>query len=346
MKILVRGTNWIGDAVMSVPALRRLRRSFPEAEITLLTRDWAEGIFREADFLDRIITVGSGRSPVRSVIEQAAAARKYNFDVAVILPNSFESALASRLSRVRRVFGYATDGRRMLLSDSLDVPSWKASRHEIFYYLNLVEAVENAFGRSQAAETGSETLLPVSEKRQLAARKILKENGVDLSRPIVALAAGSKNSRAKRWGVLKYAELADRLLRERTVNVVLVGAPEEQIVSAEVRASAQEQLIDITGKTNLADAAAVLSVSDLLISNDMGLAHLAPAGGTPAIVIFGPTNEVTTGPFDERSAVMRVEVECSPCMLRDCPIDHRCMTRISVDSVLDKAKELLLSSQT
>lgn len=342
MKILVRGTNWIGDAVMSVPALRRLRTSFPEAEISLLTRGWAEGIFRDADFIDDIITIDSDKSRVASVIEQASAARKHSFDIAVLLPNSFESALAARLSGAERVFGYATDGRGILLTDKIGVPQWKNSRHEVFYYLNLVEAVEQAFGRASAGQIANAgPILPVSEERKASARTILANSGVDPSRPTVAIAAGSKNSRAKRWGVSKFAELADMLARRSNVNVILVGAPEEAAISADVRTAASGPLIDITGKTNLADAAAVLAVCDLLVSNDMGLAHLAPAGGTPAIVVFGPTNSVTTGPFDERSAVVRVDVECSPCMLRDCPIDHRCMTRISVETVYAKAAEYL-----
>lgn len=330
---------------MSVPALRRLRTSFPEAEITLLTRTWAEGIFRDADFLDGIITIDADKSRVASVLEQASAARKQNFDIAVLLPNSFESALAARLAGAGRVFGYATDGRGILLTDKIGVPEWKNSRHEVFYYLNLVEAVEHAFGRLPAGRIGDAgPILPVSDERKAAARTNMANCGVDISRPTVAIAAGSKNSRAKRWGVSKFGELADMLVRRSNVNVILVGASEEAVISAEVQVAANERLIDITGKTNLADAAAILAVSDLLISNDMGLAHLAPAGGTPAIVIFGPTNAVTTAPFDDRSAVIRVDVECSPCLLRDCPIDHRCMTRISVGSVYEKAAEYLLET--
>jgi heptosyltransferase-2 len=341
VKILVRGTNWIGDAVMSIPALRRLRASFPESYITLLTRSWAEGIFRDADFLDDIIAVSADKSRVASIVEQSRAVRKSKFDLAVVLPNSFESALAAKLSGAGRTFGYATDGRGFLLTDKIGVPEWKNSRHEIFYYLNLIEAVENAFGRNAEQPELAGPILPVSGERKSAALKLLSGFGVDPSRPTVALAAGSKNSRAKRWGVSKFGGLADLLVGNMNVNVILVGAPEEAEISAEVRAASRAPLIDITGKTNLADAAAILSVSDLLISNDMGLAHLAPAGGTPAIVIFGPTNSATTGPFDGRSSIMRVDVECSPCMLRDCPIDHRCMTRISVDSVFERAAEYL-----
>ena len=342
MNILVRGTNWIGDAVMSVPALRRLRRSFPNAKITLLTRDWAEGIFGDADFLDEIVTIRSGRSAVRSVIEQVSAIRSHKFDLAIVLPNSFESALGARLSRAGRVFGYATDGRGFLLTDRAAVPEWKNSRHEVFYYLNLVEAVERAYGIDPASDVPfNEPNLPVSEERKADARAILSQQGVDLSRPTVALAAGSKNSRAKRWDTAKFSELADALVSRAGANVILIGAPDEAETSLAVRAGSIQPLVDLTGKTGLGEAAAILAVSDLLVSNDMGLAHLAPAAGTPTIVIFGPTNPVTTGPLHENSSVVRVDVECSPCMLRECPIDHRCMTRISVESVFSRAVEFI-----
>lgn len=341
MKILVRGTNWIGDAVMSVPAMRRLRTSFPEASITLLTREWAEGIFRDADFIDDVIKIHSGRSALRSVAEQVSSPRKRAFDLAVVLPNSFDSALAARLARVRRVFGYAANGRRFLLTDPVPVPEWKRQKNEVFYYLNLIEAVERAFDKqSPSTETGY-LPLPVNEKRKASARAFLADRGVDLSRSIVALAAGSKNSRAKRWGALKFAELADNLVRRTKASVIIIGAADEADVSAEVVAAASERIFDFTGKTDLAGAASILSVCSLLVSNDMGLAHLAPAGGTPAVVIFGPTNPVTTGPFDPKSVVVKIDVECSPCMLRDCPIDHRCMSGISVETVFRKAAEFL-----
>ena len=341
MKIVIRGTNWIGDAVMSVPAIKRLRTAFPEAEITLLTREWAEGIFRDADFIDRIITLDSARSPARSVAQQASMLRPEKFDLAVILPNSFESALAGRLSGAKRVFGYATDGRGFMLTDRVAVPEWKNRRHEVFYYLNLVEAVEAAFGRATSKDLPPAPSILISAERKAAARELLAGSGADLSKPVVAIAAGSKNSRAKRWGTAKFSEFADALVAGKGANVVLIGAPDEAEVSEAVRDSSKSTLIDLTGKTDLSVAAAMLAEADVLVANDMGLAHLAPAVGTPSITIFGPTDPATTRPFDEGSAIIRVDVECSPCMLRDCPIDHRCMTRISVDSVVAKALEIL-----
>ena len=181
--------------------------------------------------------------------------------------------------------------------------------------------------------------LAVSEERKLAARKILEESGVDLSKKTVALGVGSTNSRAKRWQTESYAELNDQLQNDLNANVILVGAQDELNISQEVYQKSKIKPVILTGKTSLSEAVAVLSEIDLLVSNDMGLAHIAPAVGTKTLVIFGPTNPLTTQPMGSE-IMRRTDVECSPCMLRDCPIDHRCMTRISAAEVFEKVKEI------
>jgi heptosyltransferase-2 len=342
MRIVVRGTNWIGDVVMSIPALRELRRLFPDDHIALHTRSWAEGIFRDADFVDEIITYDRGKSKIRSIFRQADLLSSKNFDVAILFPNSYESVLAAKLAGIKRRFGYGKDGRGLLLTDRLSVPEWKNSRHEVFYYLELIAAVErNMLGTSTVLNVEPHLHLPVSQTRRDDACQFLIETGIDPSKKTVALAAGSTNSRAKRWGAESYAALNDKIQNELDANVILLGAEDEADVSNKVIALSKTKPFDLTGKTNLADAIAVLSEVDLLISNDMGLAHVAPAVGTDTIVIFGPTNPETTRPFSENAVVIRAGVECSPCMLRDCPIDHRCMTRVTVDSVFANAKAKL-----
>ncbi len=340
MKILVRGTNWIGDAVMTIPALRELRRIFPGAEISLHTRSWARGIFQDAEFIDEILTFETTKPKIKIVLEQSNILKEKNFDLAVLFPNSLESALIARLAKIPRRFGYAKDGRSFLLSDAVEIPEWKRERHEVFYYLNLVAEIEKSYFSAQTVlENEPRVDLNVSEERRIEVRKILEENGVDLSKKTVALGVGSTNSRAKRWQAESYAKLNDRLQNDLNANVVLVGTKDELDVSNEVFEKAGKKPVILTGKTNLAQAVAILSEIDLLVSNDMGLAHIAPAVGTQTIVIFGPTNGKTTQPIG--SEIIRKPVECSPCMLRDCPIDHRCMTRISADEVFEKAKEIL-----
>lgn len=340
VNILVRGTNWVGDAVMTIPALRELRRIFPNAQITLHTRSWAEGIFRDAEFIDEILTFEKTKSKIKDALAQAKELKTREFDLAVLFPNSFETALVAKMAKIPRKFGYSKEGRSFLLTDAIEIPVWKNERHEVFYYLNLVAAIEKEyFGKKSDLEIETHIDLEVSDKRRSEARKILEENGVDLSKKTVALGVGSTNSRAKRWQTGSYAKLNDLLQNDLQANVLLVGAKDEIEISNEVFAKSEKKPIILTGKTNLAEAVAVLSEIDLLVSNDMGLAHIAPAVGTKTLVIFGPTNEKTTQPIG--SEIIRKTVDCAPCMLRTCPIDHRCMTRISAKEVFEKAKAKL-----
>lgn len=334
MNILVHGTNWIGDAVMTIPAIRKLRSLFPDAKLTLQTRAWAEGIFRDSGLVDEIIKP-------RSLFEQIRSLRERRFDLAVIFPNSFESALAARLSGAKRRFGYASERRSFLLSDPVEIPAWKETRHEVYYYLELISAIEKSFFGRVSESEDLEPRLTISEKQRAGARDILLRHGVNPDSKTVALAPGSTNSRAKRWTPSAFARLNDRLQSESKLNVVLLGSEGDKEVARTVTDLAQHKPFDMTGETDIAGAAAILGAVDLLISNDMGLAHVAPAVGTKTLVIFGPTNPVTTRPFSDNASIISAGVECSPCMLRDCPIDHRCMTRISADEVFERAKALL-----
>ena len=337
MKIVVRGANWIGDSVMTIPALKRLRRRFSNASIYLHTRGWAEGVFRDADFLDGIIPIDQSGSKVGNVLAQARELRKHSFDSCYLFPNSFESALVAKLSGIKERIGYSTERRGIFLTAAVSVPFWKTERHESEYYLNLI-------GPAAEIEHSSGTnfpLLTVSDERRDKAADLLKSLGVETSIPIIALGPGSTNSLAKRWPAESFASISSKLHGDPGANVVLMGGSDDSAVAARLVGLTPAPVIDLTGKTDLATATAVLSVADLFISNDMGLAHIAAATGTPTIVLFGPTNELTTHPLGPRVEIIREPVECSPCMLRSCPIDHRCMTRITPERVFESAVKML-----
>ena len=342
MKILIRGANWIGDAVMTIPAMRELRRLFPDAEMTLYTRPWAEGIFRDACLVDKILTVESKSSRFRETLAEGKALKRQGFDLAVLFTNSFQSAAVIRFAGIPKRFGYAREGRGILLTDPIKPPRWRDERHQVYYYLNIVSEIERRlFGTATVDEKEPISTLQVSEDRRSEARAFLEGAGVDLSKPIIAFGAGSTNSMAKRWGGEKFAELGSRLAAELGANILLLGTKNESDVSRQVIGLANADIIDLAGATDLSAATAILCECDLFVSNDMGLAHIAAAVGTKTIVIFGPTNDVTTRPFGPDAVIVRHEVECSPCMLRECPIDHRCMRRISVDRVFELAKKEL-----
>ncbi|MDQ4120984.1 MAG: lipopolysaccharide heptosyltransferase II [Acidobacteriota bacterium] len=331
-RVVLRGTNWVGDAAMSVPALRELRRVLPDAHITLCTRKNLAELFEDADFLDEVLIYERSKNAFQTVRYNVRVWRERQFDLAVLFPNSFESALAAKFGKTKNRIGYKTDNRGFLLTHALNVPEWKSDRHEVFYYLNIVAELEKLLhGKTEVFEHELDISLSVSEERKSKARRFLMENGVDFNRKIIALCPGSTNSRAKRWGVEKYAALAD--LFGASANVLLVGAPEELDVSAEVVKNAKSKPILLTGKTTLSELTAILSLADLLVTNDTGPAHIAPAVGTKTIVLFGPTIPATTRPFSDLAEIVRKPPPCAPCMLRDCPIDHRCMTAITPEEV-------------
>ena len=343
--MVVRGVNWVGDAVMTVPALRELRRVLPRARIALATRPWAEGLFADADFLDDLLIYERRPRRLGDVARQVRAWRRERFDLALLFQNAFEAALVSAAARVPARVGYATDGRRALLTHPLALPPWRAERHEVFYYLNLVAELERLlYGASSIEEREPQLGLNISETRRQGARAQLASLGVGLGRPLVALCPGSTNSRAKRWPAERYAALADRFVEEAGAQVLLVGAADELEVSREVGALMRHPQHLLTGRTDLAQAVAVLSLVDLLVTNDTGPAHISAALNRPTLVIFGPTDPRTTRPFSPLAEIVRRPPDCAPCMLRDCPIDHRCMTAISPTEVYARELELMKRS--
>jgi len=202
-----------------------------------------------------------------------------------------------------------------------------------------VREVENdVFGKTTISED-LDISIKVSELRRTEAREILEMNGVDTLKRTVALGVGSINSMAKRWGAEKYAKLNDLLQDKANMNVILVGSKNELDIAMQVYNQSSLKPVVLNGKVSLAQTIAILSEIDLLISNDMGLAHVAPAVGTKTLVIFGPTNEKATQPIG--SEIIRKQVECAPCMLRKCPIDHRCMKLIPSEEVFIKALKML-----
>lgn len=341
-RVVVRGTNWVGDAVMTIPALRELRRILPEAHITLATRPWAEGLFRDADFLDDILIYDRPRHSPGAVLKQVREWRRRSFDLAVLFQNAFEAAAIAGLARVPFRVGYATDARGRLLTHPLALPIWHGSRHEVFYYLNIIGELEQMlYGASLMEEREPRFMLEVSEKRKTEALQMLKEYGAGDGRNLIALCPGSTNSRAKRWPAESYATLADRFIEETGARVLLVGARDELSVSREVSGRMRHEPIVLTGETDLAQLTAILSLIDLLVTNDTGPAHIAAALERPVLVIFGPTDPRTTRPFSKSAELIRQPPDCAPCMLRDCPIDHRCMTVITPEEVYTRATRMM-----
>lgn len=327
---------------MTVPALRALRTLLPKAHITLATRSLARGIFEGADFVDELLVHDRSGGAVSEVMNQARDWRARSFDLAILFPNSFQVGLISRLARIPLRMGYATERRSFLLSHPLVVPEWRAARHESFYYLNIIAELERlVFGTSKTLEHEPSGNLSIRPELLASAKTFLQAQGIRAGRPLIAICPGSINSRAKRWPAERFAAVGDRLMAELDADVVLIGSAPELDVSQQVSGQMKCAPLLLTGKTNLELAVGILDHVDLLITNDTGPAHIAAALGRPTLVIFGPTNPLTTRPLSPTAEILRIPPDCAPCMLRDCPIDHRCMTAITPDLVFERATKLL-----
>ena len=338
-RVVVRVPNWLGDVVMAVPALRELRRALPDAHIAVVSRPGTADIFIDADYVDEVLVYD--RAGLVSAWNQAGEWRRRKFDLAVLFQNAFEAAAIAFLSRVPARIAYATERRGALLTHPVASPVWKDERHESFYYLNIVTELKRLlYGTSSIETTEPRFDLHVSEDRKRKALDLLLEHGARENAPLALLCPGSVNSRAKRWPAQRYAALADRLV-ESGANVALIGSPGESDVTQEVCKHAQRQLVVLTGKTTIAEATALISIADVLITNDTGPAHIGAALSTPTLVIFGPTNPLTTYPLSSNAEIIRRPPDCAPCMLRDCPIDHRCMTAIAPEEVFERASALI-----
>lgn len=353
-RILVYGTSWVGDTVMSLPAIERLRRVFPAAHIAYVARPWTAGLFAETDLIDELLV--HQRGSLLDTLRYAQQLRARRFDLAVLLPNAFGAAATTALARIARRIGYATDGRAFLLTHAVPVPAWRRERHEVFYYLHLASEVERACAVGRAVEPAtpetpregdpSDQKLPqlrVSPERRAFARDLLRARGVAIERPIVALCPGSTNSQAKRWPAECFAALADRLIDELDVEVVLIGAASEVEVAREIARRMRREPKSLVGALAIEQTVALLSVAALLISNDTGPAHIGGALRTPTLVIFGPTDPKLTRPFSPTAQIIANPPACAPCHLRRCPIDHRCMRRITVETVFHRAVQQIES---
>jgi heptosyltransferase-2 len=337
-RIVVRAPNWLGDAVMSVAAFRELRGLFPNAHITAVSKPGTSDIFREANFIDEVLVYE--RRGLSSVRQQVGEWKQRRFELALLFQNAFEAAAISFLAQVPQRIGYDSQRRGFMLTHSVPSPSWKNDRHEIFYYLNLVAELERALtGRSPSEEREPEFQIAVSTQRKEDAWRLLAAHAA-AHKPLVLLCPGSVNSRAKRWPAERYAMLADQL-GESGSTVVLIGSPGELDVSKQVVSLARHPPLLLTGKTSVAEVTALISIADVLVTNDTGPAHIGAAVGTPTLVIFGPTNPLTTRPYGPAGKIIRRPPDCAPCMLRDCPIDHRCMTAITPEEVFERAHELI-----
>ncbi len=339
-RVLIRGTNWIGDVVMTLPAVAAIRRTWPRARISVLAKPWVAEVYRISPDVDEIIPFAEpgSHAGIPGKWRLASELREYRFDCAILLQNAIEAAILARLAGIPLRAGYNSDGRGPLLTHSVRRTPEIRQVHQIDYYLAMVGALGCAAG-------GRDVRLRPGQDYDETAKSLLGRFGITGKGPLIGIAPGAAYGPAKKWFPERFAAVADRLIDLTGGQAILFGSAGDRESTAAVEKNARHRFIDIAGKTDLKEAMALIARCALFLSNDSGLMHVAGALGIPTIAIFGSTNPATTSPVGVKSVVIHHDLECSPCLKPVCPTDFRCMEMIGVDEVYAAARNLLSTNE-
>lgn len=333
MSTVIRSPNWIGDGIMSLPAIRAYKNHFPGERLAVLAKGYLSDIYLNIPEIDEIIPIPD-RWGARSYFSCLRELRKKRFDRGILFTNSFSSALFFRLAGILRLAGYDRDLRGGLLHDRVPAPRQVA--HHQNYYLGIVGHLAGGGIRG----TFPATLVVTAAEKERADRW-LAEQGIPPGTPIMAVSPAAAYGSAKAWPPERFREVIRRWGESRPeVTVLLLGAAGERQGTAAIAAGLPGRVVNLAGSLSLRRSIAVLSRCRLFMGNDSGMMHIAAALGVPLVAVFGPTEPGRTAPLAERFRLLHRGAECAPCRRRRCPTDHRCMTAIGVEDVLAAAGEL------
>ena len=323
-RILIRATNWVGDAVMCLPALCAIHERFPQARLTILAKPFVADLYAWQPFAGETILYTP--RTLKEKIDFGLSLRARQFDCAILLQNAFEAALVARLAGIPHRIGYNRDARGWLLTQAVSVPrAGEIPPHQRFYYLEMLR------------RAGILDRLPESGAIQLG-----RPTPAHTSGPVIGISPGAAYGSAKRWLPERFAEASAQIARARNASIAIFGTKEERALCEQVAGLLTGlPVTNYAGQTTLAQFIELASACELFLTNDSGSMHIASALGIPTVAIFGATDHIATGPTGPLSRVIREPVECSPCLLRECPIDHRCMTAVSASRVAEQALRLL-----
>lgn len=335
--ILVRVPNWIGDVVMSLPALEALRELYPRTRISVMARPWVRELFSCHPAVDEVWVLGRDGCRRRGFVDVWRAAKRVRhaaMDMAVLFQNAFEAALIAWLGRVPVRVGYDTDGRRMLISHVISKRTAPKGSHQVDYYLNIVRAL------GWNGEERDPHLRVDDANRENAAR-LLESEGVGREPRVVGISPGAAFGPAKRWSAERFAEIADRAARAWGAKTLIFGSAQDREACGAVVAAMRHTPLDLCGRTSLTEAVALIDQCNLFITNDSGLMHVSAALGVPTVAVFGSTDPVATGPRGPNSRVVQSLVKCAPCLRPVCTEDYRCMLDISPEEVWAASQALV-----
>lgn len=337
-RILVRAVNWVGDAVMTTPAIALIRQHFPQAEITVLANGMVGEIFSYHQWVDKIIIFDrKGRHKgIAGRFRLSQELRKKSFDMAIILPNSFDSALVPWLAGIPVRLGKSSDGRGFMLTGRYLPAKGAAVIHEVGYYLDLVRH----FGIS--GQTKNPELFTTPQEDSDAAGR-LAAHGISADDILIGINPGAAFGSAKRWYPERFAEVAQRLAAEWSGKIIIFGGPSETDIAEDIEKRLSGDAVNLAGKTTVRELMALIKRCSFFVTNDSGPMHMAAAFGVPLAAIFGSTDHATTSPYTEKAVIIRKDVPCAPCKLRECPTNHECMTAVTADDVAEASIRLMAS---
>jgi heptosyltransferase-2 len=350
-KILVVQPSWVGDAVMAAPTLRALRERFPNAHISYLMRRYVKSVYTGMPWADQLITYRTGKTKAKAgkgLFDLAGRLRSARFDLAVLLPNSFKTALVCKMANIPQVVGYERDGRGFLLTDKL-LPVKERGKFIptpiVKYYLGIA----NYLG-SRHRDLRLQLFVTESERRD--AIDVLTRGGLDPNierpashggtSPLVLLNPGAQYGAAKCWLPEYFARVGDRLVDELGATILVSGTPKERRILDEVQRHMKHAPVDLAAHgLTLGALKEIVRRCDLMITNDTGPRHFAAAFDVPVVTVFGPTHPEWTEIYFDKERKVSVPVFCGPCQKKTCPLDHRCMTRVSPAMVFEAAAQLI-----
>lgn len=330
--VLVKEVNWLGDLVMSLPALRAIRAEFASARLSVLVRAELAGFFEGLNWIDEVIAYPSATGLGRSM-RVISEIRRRHFDLSILFPNSFESALWVTLGGVRRRVGYATDHRRLMLTDTATPTADALEGHQSQYWLGLIRDTLGITAGSELLDQRLEVgVKPLVEMSTWLGNHRLRPD----VKALVAIAPAAAYGPAKEWPLVRYAALIDLIADRFGTECILIGAPEDRAKCEQVAATARAGAVNAAGTISLGEVTALLSLCSGFVGNDSGAMHVAAAVGIPTIGIFGSTNPIRTGPVGAQARFLQYPMPCSPCLERTCRYGHYdCLRAISPEVVLD-----------
>lgn len=335
-RILIRATNWVGDAVMTLPALEAVRDNFPSAEITVLAKPWVAPIYAHHPAVDQVFEFQKGEGAFngwRAMARSIGEIRRARFDLAILFQNAFEAALLSYLGRVGLRIGYRTDGRSLLLTHGIPRQKAVMECHQTEYYLSILRAMGwEAWNRDPR--------LFVSKDDMKAANRMLKSEGIQEEDFLMGLSPGAIFGGAKRWPAKRFAEIGDRAAETWGAKILVFGSRSEADICGQVVEAMQRPALDLSGRTSLGVAMGLIRRCSFFVTNDSGLMHIAAALNVPTVAIFGPTDPVATGPRGPRTMIVRHDTSCAPCLKPECTEDHACMRGVLMKDAWETMKRL------